>query len=128
MPALRNFVCAPLGNFQNSGMPGIDSATMIKDSRMAALPEFHGKAAIVTGGARGLGRAIAQMLVERGAAVAIIDLNGQAAADTAAELRRNDGTVHDVAGDIRFRDGAQGAVAEAAARLGAIDILVNNAG
>jgi len=114
--------------FSKLRTPGTDSATKIKDSRMAALPDFHGKAAIVTGGARGLGRAIAQMLVERGAEIAIIDLDGQAAAATAAALRRSDGIVHDVAGDIRFRDGARGAVAEAAARLGALDILVNNAG
>ena len=114
--------------FPKLRVPGIDSATTIKDSRMAALPEFHGKSAIVTGGARGLGRAIAQMLVERGAQVAIIDLNGQAAAETADELRRNDGIVHDIAGDIRFRDGARAAVTTAAARLGALDILVNNAG
>src|SRR5262245_19403538 len=95
---------------------------------MTALPEFQGKTAIVTGGARGLGRAIAQMLVERGAQVAIIDLYGQAATETADELRRSNGIVHDVAGDIRFRDGARAAVTEAAARLGALDILINNAG
>jgi 3-oxoacyl-[acyl-carrier protein] reductase len=95
---------------------------------MAALPEFHAKAAIVTGGARGLGRAIAQMLVERGATVAIIDVDGRAAGATAGELRRGDAIVHDVAGDIRYRDGARAAVAEAAERLGGLDILINNAG
>jgi 3-oxoacyl-[acyl-carrier protein] reductase len=96
---------------------------------MAASPEFQDRTAIVTGGARGLGRAIAQLLVERGAKVAIIDVNGQAAAETADELRRgSNGLVHGVAGDIRFRDGARAAVSEAAAWLGALDILVNNAG
>ena len=113
--------------FPKLRVPGIDSATTIKD-REWLLCRNSRKSAIVTGGARGLGRAIAQMLVERGAQVAIIDLNGQAAAETADELRRSDGIVHDIAGDIRFRDGARAAVTTAAARLGALDILVNNAG
>jgi 3-oxoacyl-[acyl-carrier protein] reductase len=95
---------------------------------MAGLPEFHAKAAIITGGARGLGRAIAQMLVERGAAVAIIDVDGRAAGETAGELRRGDAIVHNVAGDIRYRDNARAAVAEAAERLGGLDVLINNAG
>src|SRR5262245_60538018 len=95
---------------------------------MATLPEFDGKTAIVTGAARGLGQAIARMLVERGAAVAIIDVDGKAAAETAATLSRNGGKVHHVPGDIRFRDGARAAVAEAARQLGGLDILVNNAG
>src|SRR5690348_15703718 len=96
---------------------------------MAAAPEFEGKNAIVTGGARGLGRAIARMLVDRGAAVAIIDVDGRAAAETARELMGRQGKVHGVAGDIRFRDGARAAVAEASRQLlGGLDILVNNAG
>jgi 3-oxoacyl-[acyl-carrier protein] reductase len=95
---------------------------------MAAAPEFEGKTAIVTGAARGLGRAIARMLTDRGAAVAIIDLDGHAAAETARHLSGDNGNVHHVAGDIRFRDGARAAVAEAARRLGGLDVLVNNAG
>lgn len=95
---------------------------------MAAVPEFEGKNAIVTGGARGLGRAIARMLVDRGAAVAIIDVDGRAAAETAREIMRHDGKVHDVAGDIRFRGGARAAVAEASRQLLGLDILINNAG
>jgi 3-oxoacyl-[acyl-carrier protein] reductase len=95
---------------------------------MAAVLEFDGKTAIVTGGARGLGRAITRMLVERGAAVAIIDLDEKAAAETARDLGRHGGKVRHVAGDIRFRDGARTAVAEAVGQLGRLDILVNNAG
>src|SRR3954462_7419597 len=95
---------------------------------MATVPEFDGKTAIVPGGARGLGRAITRMLADRGAAVAIIDLDEKTAIETARELERNDGKVHHVAGDIRFRDGARAAVAEAVRQLGRLDILVNNAG
>jgi len=95
---------------------------------MAAVPEFDGKTAIVTGGARGLGLAITRMLADRGAAVAIIDLDEKTAAETARDLERHDGKVHHVAGDIRFRDGARAAVAEAVRQLGRLDILVNNAG
>lgn len=95
---------------------------------MAAVPEFDGKTAIVTGGARGLGRAITRMLVDRGATVAIIDLDEKTAAETTRDLKRHNGKIHHVTGDIRFRDGARAAVAETARQLGRLDILVNNAG
>ena len=54
---------------------------------MAAVPEFDGKTAIVTGGARGLGRAITRMLVDRGATVAIIDLDEKTARTFALERK-----------------------------------------
>ena len=95
---------------------------------MAAVPEFDGKTAIVTGGARGLGRAITRMLVDRGATVAIIDLDEKTAAETTRDLKRHNGKIHHVTGDIRFREGARAAVAETARQLGRLDILVNNAG
>jgi 2-keto-3-deoxy-L-fuconate dehydrogenase len=80
--------------------------------------DFTDTAAVVTGGASGIGLATARLLVERGARVAVLDLAADGAAVDAQQLRC------DVADDASVRS----AVAAAAQRLGAIDILINNAG
>jgi len=51
---------------------------------------------VVTGGARGIGRAIAELLVARGHRVVLTDQDGAAAADTAAEIGAEEGLTHDV--------------------------------
>jgi NAD(P)-dependent dehydrogenase (short-subunit alcohol dehydrogenase family) len=82
-----------------------------------------GKAALVTGGAAGIGRAVVERLVGGGAAVAIADRDETAGRAAAADLCAT--FVHaDVAtdGDVRL------ALVAATARLGGLDILVNNAG
>src|ERR1700756_707667 len=82
---------------------------------------LDGKRALVTGGHRGIGRAIAEAFVSAGAHTAIADIEG---AETAAkEIGR--GTVG-VTRDARSAD--SGAVAEATRALGGLDVLVNNAG
>ncbi|MET7759428.1 SDR family oxidoreductase [Streptomyces sp. NPDC005389] len=84
---------------------------------MTAHP-LAGLRAVVTGGASGIGRAVARLLDAQGAAVAVLDLEPAAAHDTLTAFRA------DVADDTSVRE----AVAAAAAALGGIDILVNNAG
>ena len=81
------------------------------------------KTAIVTGGARGIGEAIATRFAAEGATPVILDLDGAAAAETAARLG---GTGHTC--DVSSRASVEAAVAEALAGHGRIDILVNNAG
>ncbi|MER2086667.1 SDR family NAD(P)-dependent oxidoreductase [Rhodococcus sp. (in: high G+C Gram-positive bacteria)] len=89
---------------------------------------LNGKNAVVTGGGRGLGRAIATVLAAQGAAVAVWDLNKDGAEETVEAITAAGGRAIAVAGDAA--DAA--AVAESAARtreeLGAITVLVNNAG
>ncbi|XUL92236.1 SDR family NAD(P)-dependent oxidoreductase [Streptomyces galilaeus] len=89
---------------------------------------LQGKVAVVTGGGRGIGQAIAKVLAARGAAVAVWDLNSEGAEKTAAAIQEAGGTAIAVAGDAA----EAGAVAAAAARtreeLGPVTILVNNAG
>ncbi|MFB7214558.1 SDR family NAD(P)-dependent oxidoreductase [Streptomyces sp. NPDC056255] len=80
--------------------------------------ELHGLTALVTGGASGIGLATATLLAERGADVAVLDLDPIGAP---APLR---GFTADVSDD----DSVHAAVQAAAAALGSIDILVNNAG
>lgn len=89
---------------------------------------LQGKVAVVTGGARGIGRGIATVLAAKGAAVAVWDLNTEGAEKTVAEIHEAGGKAVAVGGDAA--DAA--AVARSAARtrdeLGPVTILVNNAG
>lgn len=92
-----------------------------------SIDELTNKNAVVTGGAKGLGREISKLLLERGANVAIIDIDAEGLADAQQSLGGPD-RVKTVTGDIRRRENAHGAFAKAAELLGHVDILVNNAG
>jgi 3-oxoacyl-[acyl-carrier protein] reductase len=86
------------------------------------------RVALVTGGARGIGRAIALRLAEQGAKVAVVDV-ADAGAETASELGRVTGRATAfVKADISQEAEARAAVAAVEAALGPVDILVNNAG
>jgi len=90
---------------------------------------LQGKVAVVTGGSRGIGFAIARALRNRGAAVAVTSASEQGAAQAADELRGSAGpTVLGLRADVRLFDEVERAFATVAEQLGGIDILVNNAG
>ena len=82
------------------------------------MAEFSGLKAIVTGGASGLGKATAEELMRRGAAVAVLDLNPSGAPEGSMG----------VPCDVSSSEAVSTAVKEAARYLGGIDIVVNNAG
>src|SRR5688572_26149190 len=86
---------------------------------------LEGRTAIVTGGARGIGGAIARCLAEEGARVALGDLDGPAARATASGRGR--GSIG-LAADAADEGSIAAAVAEAAETFGGLDIMVNNAG
>lgn len=88
-----------------------------------------GKAAIVTGAAQGIGRAIAQRLAAEGAAVVLADLNLPAAEATAAAVHADTGAPTLAVGvDVTDRTGVETMMAATLERFGRLDILVNNAG
>jgi 3-oxoacyl-[acyl-carrier protein] reductase len=89
---------------------------------------LDGRKAIVTGGSKGLGRAIAELLVREGADVAICARNEEELTATAKELRSGGATVHSQVCDVTDPGQVADLVARSAAALGGIDILVNNAG
>jgi 3-oxoacyl-[acyl-carrier protein] reductase len=87
-----------------------------------------GKAAIVTGASKGLGRAIADELVGEGVHLAICSRNHEEIASTAKELTEAGGTVYDQAVDVTQPEQVQDFVARSVEALGGVDFLVNNAG
>lgn len=84
--------------------------------------------AIITGGGRGLGRAMAQALAHAGAKVAIVARSEDQLAETADAIRQAGGTVLAVPADITDRQAVQKMVETVQQALGSIDLLVNNAG
>lgn len=88
---------------------------------------LEGKVALVTGGGRGIGAAIAQVFAEAGGSVLIANRTGSAGEVVAAALRERGLRAQALACDIGRCDEAERAVAEAARIFGALDIVVHNA-
>lgn len=81
-----------------------------------------GKTALITGAARGIGRAFAEAYIREGATVAIADINEAAVTATAAEIG-----AHPIVMDVTRQDSIDAGVAQAVVAMGGIDILINNA-
>ena len=94
---------------------------------MTITYDFSGRVAVVTGGAQSIGRAVAEMLLDSGAAVAIWDWDKAVAEKAAAELSAR-GKVLPVIVDVSDEAGVNAARDTTVGRFGKIDILVNNAG
>jgi len=100
---------------------------------MTAAPpaiRLDGKVAIVTGAARGLGKAMAEGLVRAGANVVLTDIDAAALASAIGSISRQpgSGTAAVLACDITVKADCERAVAETVRRFGALNVLVNNAG
>jgi NAD(P)-dependent dehydrogenase (short-subunit alcohol dehydrogenase family) len=98
---------------------------------------FEGRVAVVTGAGRGIGRAHALLLADRGASVVVNDLGGsmegvgsdaEPASDVAAEIVAAGGAAIADTSDVATTDGAESLIARAVETFGRIDVLVNNAG
>ncbi len=89
---------------------------------------LEGRFAVVTGGARGIGRAIAEAFVEAGAAVALADIDADEAAKTAAALAVSGRRAIPLPLDVRDVASVRQAAARVEAEFGRVDVLVNSAG
>jgi 3-oxoacyl-[acyl-carrier protein] reductase len=89
--------------------------------------DLDGRRAVVTGGAQGIGRAVAERLLASGAAVALWDRDQALVDATRAELA-SQGTVQALAVDVTDLAAVESATAATRRTLGGIDILINNAG
>ncbi len=92
------------------------------------MKKLEGKVAVVTGAASGIGKAIAQTLADEGAAVAIADLQFEAANAVAQEILAKEGKAMAVAMDVTSEDQVDRGIDAVAAKFGYVDILVSNAG
>ena len=96
---------------------------MLKDFQLV------GKRAVITGGARGIGRAIAELFIEAGATVIITDRDEATGMNTVAELNaRCPSSASMYILDVTDRDAAERTAEAIAAKVGVPDILINNAG
>src|SRR5262249_34913634 len=90
--------------------------------------EFAGKTALVTGGAMGIGAAVAELLAERGANVAILDRAAEEAEALAKRLTASGGRAIAISTDVAVGDAVKAAVARTVDAFGGIDVVSNNAG
>ena len=87
-----------------------------------------GKSAIITGAGSGMGRETARLFAERGAEVAVVDVDAEAAEDTVSLIEREGGSAVAVQADVSDTDDIETAVDRTRDAFGAIDVLHNNAG
>lgn len=92
------------------------------------MRRLNGKICIVTGGARGIGKATCQRLAEEGASVAIADIDDKEGQTLRDDLVAQGGTAEYWHLDVSDEDAVEAVFAEVADKLGGIDVLVNNAG
>jgi NAD(P)-dependent dehydrogenase (short-subunit alcohol dehydrogenase family) len=88
------------------------------------MKRLEGKSALITGSARGIGRAFAEAYVREGATVAIADIDIERAKEAAAEIGA---AAHAIEMDVTRQDSIDAAIAETVRHAGGLDILVNNA-
>jgi 3-oxoacyl-[acyl-carrier protein] reductase len=89
---------------------------------------LDGRTAIVTGGTRGIGAAVAALLAEHGAAVVVSGRDAARLQKAVQELEEHGASVHGVVADVAKREDADRLVEAAKERYGRLDLLVNNAG
>ena len=92
------------------------------------LFDLSGKVAIITGGAKGIGKGCSEMLAAHGASIVVADFNLQAAQATAELIRQSGGKAIAVACDVTKDADLTGLVDATLAEFGKINILVNNVG
>jgi 3-oxoacyl-[acyl-carrier protein] reductase len=90
--------------------------------------DLKGQVALVTGGARGIGRAIAERLASEGAGIVVADVLAEEAGETARELERGGVRALAVRMDVSSSESVSSVFAEVREKMQRIDILVNNAG
>jgi NAD(P)-dependent dehydrogenase (short-subunit alcohol dehydrogenase family) len=100
----------------------------MSDKKLCDSGEFEGKVAIVTGGGRGIGKAIARALAERGAAVGILGRTEATCLQVAEELNSEGYRAIGMACDVANEAQVEASVAKVADAFGGVDILINNAG
>jgi len=92
------------------------------------VEELKGKVVLVTGGGRGLGEAICQILASAGASIVVADIRAELALEVANELQAEGKEAMALPLDVKSEEQAAAAVQKIAAEYGRLDALINNAG
>ena len=92
------------------------------------MGRLEGRAAIITGGGKGIGRSIALTFAREGANVVVADVREDVCLGTAEEVKRSGGEALAIRADVANGNDVEKMVAETVERFGSVDILVNNAG
>jgi len=106
------------------------NGTDMKTSRShhSDLFNLHGKVALVTGGARGIGNSLSNGLAEHGCDVAVVDVDGRSQKKVISKIEKKGRECLFLLADVTDIDSINEAVGKAVSHFGKIDILVNNAG
>jgi 3-hydroxybutyrate dehydrogenase len=92
------------------------------------MASLDGKVALITGAASGLGKAIAELYAKNGAAVAIADINQQAADAAAAEIKAAGGKAIGIEMDVTSEEAVNAGTDKTVEAFGSLDVLISNAG
>jgi NAD(P)-dependent dehydrogenase (short-subunit alcohol dehydrogenase family) len=92
---------------------------------MPEAQRLTGRAAVITGGGQGIGRAIAIAMVEHGASVTLVDQNAETVAEVCESLAAGGGRAQYVTGSVGDRDVADRAISDSVSAFGSADIVVN---
>jgi rhamnulose-1-phosphate aldolase/alcohol dehydrogenase len=132
-----NVMRGAAGVSQYKGLPEQEAFNieywLLEEAKLARMPKpksLQGRVALVTGGASGIGLAIAEKLASEGACIAIADINDAAMADVVADFGKRFGkdVVHSVNMDVTREDAVVAGYNSVVWRFGGLDIVVNNAG
>jgi NAD(P)-dependent dehydrogenase (short-subunit alcohol dehydrogenase family) len=89
--------------------------------------DFNGKSVLITGGSRGLGRALALRLSAEGAKVALVARHQEEIDEVVSEIKKNNGIAFGIVADVGDKESVYPIVGQAAALAGPVDVLINNA-
>jgi NAD(P)-dependent dehydrogenase (short-subunit alcohol dehydrogenase family) len=89
--------------------------------------DFNGKSVLITGGSRGLGRALALRLSTEGAKVALVARHQEELDEVVKEIRKQGGIAFGIVADVGDKESVYPIVGQAAALAGPVDVLINNA-
>jgi NAD(P)-dependent dehydrogenase (short-subunit alcohol dehydrogenase family) len=91
------------------------------------MSDLNGKSVLITGGSRGLGRALALQLAAKGAKVAIVARQKAELDEVVSEIKWNGGTAFGIVADVGDKESIYPIAGQVAALIGPVDILINNA-
>ncbi|MRV76212.1 bifunctional rhamnulose-1-phosphate aldolase/short-chain dehydrogenase [Duganella sp. FT92W] len=106
---------------------------LLEEAKLQRMPKpksLAGRIALVTGGAGGIGQAVARQMLQEGACVLLTDIDGEALEEAKKSLAKVAGkdNVATIVGNITSEQAVEGVLEEAALRFGGVDLLVSNAG